>query len=129
MRERTAKQRIGFMFGSLVEEPGATASVDDVLDVLCRVAYPRVKDSSGDLARRDVRDLVPVAQRLVGQEGESAAAEVGGRRISREIQGELSDLIAAVNRRNVGGTSGDEGMTEDEFMSWAVKVCQNSFFH
>lgn len=126
VRERTKEQRVGFVFRSLRggEDAAARADVEDVLDVLCRVAYPRVKDSSGDLARRDVRDLVPVARRLVG---DGLAAGGQGGRVSRETMEVLGGLVADVNGRGVGGGAGTEGgLSEEEFISWAGKVCRSA---
>jgi hypothetical protein len=127
IRKRTAKQRISFVFASLAEPPARTSTVDDVVDVLCRVPYPRVKDSSGDLRRRDLKDLVPVAERLLEQDGNSHSHQKNDRRVLRDTQESLAGLIAAMNGTSVARILGnDQGVTEDEFERWAMKVCESN---
>ena len=121
IRERTANQRIAFIFESLAEPPSRSSYLDDVVDVLCRIPYPRVKDSSGDLARRNIQDLVPVAQRLLEQDDGSRLFQDG--RIPRDTYRQLTALIAATNGDQITTIVGNQhGVNKDEFTKWAIKV-------
>ena len=121
IRERTATQRIAFIFESLAEPPSRSSYLDDVVDVLCRIPYPRVKDSSGDLARRNIQDLVPVAQRLLEQDDGSRLSQDA--RIPRDTYRPLAALIAAANKSQKSDALGnEEGVNREAFTEWAIKV-------
>lgn len=121
LRKRSANQRVRFMFASLAIP--SVPSVDDVVDILCRVPYPRVKERlSGDLARRPVEDLEPVARRLVGTD-EVDHDQQKGRTCDTAIFEQLAGLVAALYRGDVGDfVGGEEDSDEDRFVQWAVKV-------
>ncbi|KAF2708588.1 hypothetical protein K504DRAFT_285463 [Pleomassaria siparia CBS 279.74] len=124
IRERTQEQRIAFVFSSLAEAP-ITPSLDDVLDVLCRIPYPRVKDSSGDLSREKVTDLVLVAERLLGPDsGKKTQGSKEPYHVSTTTFNSVANLVASLNGATVvkGLPSGQSEMDVHAFQQWAKKT-------
>jgi hypothetical protein len=123
IRKRTPKQRISFMFLSLASSP-ATPSVDDLVDVLCRVPYPRIRDRTGDLRRRKAVDLNPVAERLLGPDSKKHQDPIKASHLSVTDFKQLKHLVAALHDASVveGLAQGQTEMDVDAFEKWAVKV-------
>jgi hypothetical protein len=125
IRKRTPKQRLAFMFSSLASSP-TTPSMDDLLDVLCRIPYPRIRDrKTSDLRREYAVDLIPVAERLIGYDtGKQHKDPMEACHVSATVYDQLAHLVAALH-----GTSVVEGLAQGQteidfnaFEEWAVKV-------
>ena len=125
IRKRTPKQRLAFMFSSLASSQ-PTPSVDDILDVLCRIPYPRVRDrKTGDLRRENAVDLIPVAERLLGHGTRKQHQDpMKACRVSVTVYDQLAHLVAALHGASVveGLARGQTEMDFDAFEKWAVKV-------
>lgn len=100
--------------------------MDDVVDVLCRVPYPRVADTSGDLRRKGLDDLAPVAQRLLEENEDPVDPHIKDWRVLTETYDSFANLIAAVNGVQAVRAVNKEGITENEFEKWAIKVCEGN---
>ena len=64
IRTRTPSGRLRYIFSALTNPPSGVPTQDDVLDVLCRVEYPTQLAYKGQLLRKPVTDLAPLAERL-----------------------------------------------------------------
>lgn len=80
--------------------------------------------NTGDLQRRKVDDLVPVAKRLLEQDDSSSANRQRFGRIPRGTQDALAQLVAAINETAAVEVSGNDGpIPPDQFLEWALEVC------
>jgi hypothetical protein len=123
IRTRTPSARLSFIFSALTNPPSGAPTHDDVLDVLCRVQYPAKLAYKGQLLRRPVADLVPLAERLELVKEQAPVAN-----IPAATMGQLRGLVEAlpspyqhlVVYTDVD-TSGD--LRVEEFVKWALQVC------
>jgi hypothetical protein len=123
---------MAFMFSCLATSP-ITPSIDDILDVLCRVSYPRDRDrKTGDLRREYAKDLIPVAERLLEHDtGKRHQDLMEACHISFTIYDQLAHLVSAVHSASVveEPVRGQTEMDIHAFDKWAVKVGFQLLFH
>jgi len=121
IRGRTPEQRLDFIFAALASSP-AIPSVNDLLDVLCRVPYPRTRDrKTGDLSRELLVDLIPLAERLHGTEkNHQGPVETG--HVSATDYDQLAHLVASLHSASVVEGLAQADIDIDAFKKWAVKV-------
>ena len=120
---RTPSACLRFLFSALTNPPSGVPTRDDVLDVLCRVQYPAQPAYKGQLLRRPVADLVPLAERLKPIK-EQTVAKI----LSAETMKQLKKLVKAFPspyQHLVVDTDVDTSgnLRAKEFVKWALQVC------
>jgi hypothetical protein len=123
IRTRTPSARLRFIFSALTNPPSGVPTQDDVLDVLCRVKYPAKLAYKGQLLRRPVADLVPLAERLEPVK-ELAVAETMSAASMQQLR-ELVEAFPSQYQHFVVDTDVDTSgsLRVEEFAKWALQVC------
>ena len=120
---RTPSARLRFVFSALTNLPSGVPTQDDVLDVLCRVQYPAQLAYKGQLLRRPVADLVPLAERLEPLKEQTVAKNMSAvtmQQLKRLVEAFPSPYRHLVVDTDVN-TSGS--LRVEEFVKWALQVC------
>ena len=119
---RSARQRTGFMFSALINPPSGVPTVDDVLDVVSRLEYPKPRSDFSFVRERPICEFVPLAERLLPKDlpkRKEMAVEV-------ETIRSLFELSYAVRGFEKAATDDLLGKREtlrcDHFLGWADSV-------
>lgn len=122
IRARTPSARLSFIFSSLAHPPNGAPTRDDVLDVLCRVRYPTRTAAKGQLLRKPVEQLLPLAERL-----ESPNQRSLSEKLSSSTMEQLEQLVGAFpssDKHVVADTNVEicDGVNAEQFVKWALQV-------
>jgi hypothetical protein len=132
IRSRSLKRQLSFLYSALVRPPTGAPTRDDVLEVICRIAYPCDVTPhtmiSGDdyLDRRHYADFVPLAERLRLEPVQDAqpleplpASQI------QLLQAFVSVFNPPYCKEPVyPGFIYSEDIDEEEFIGWATEVCE-----
>lgn len=123
IRERSKQKRLTFIYSALVRPPIGVPTHDDILDVVCRVQYPRGFYAKGIIRRRPISDFLPLAERLAPSEDKTLPDSLPVLTLQP-----LKNLVAAFSPRRDKpvddlGFGGREKLSAEQFVLWATKVC------
>lgn len=123
IRTRTPSARLRFIFSALTNPPSGVPTQDDVLDVLCRVKYPAQLAYKGQLLRKPVTDLAPLAERLQPCK-ESVVVENMSAATMQQLR-ELVEAFPSPYQHLVVDTEVDisSDVHVEAFVKWALQVC------
>ena len=122
IRTRTPSARLRYIFSALTNPPSGVPTQDDVLDVLCRVKYPAQLAYKGQLLRKPVTDLAPLAERL-----QPCKEQVVVENMSAATMQQLRELVEAFPspyQHLVVDTEVDTSgsLRVEDFVKWALQV-------
>ena len=134
IRPRPEKRQLSFLYSALVRPPSGAPTQDDVLDVICRTAYPcdviGYTIISGDnlLDRHHYADFVPLAERLEPVQEVQPLEPLPASQIQL-LQTFVSAFTPPYCKEPVyPGFRYSESIDEEEFITWATEVWAQAKF-
>jgi hypothetical protein len=117
-----------FLYSALARPPTGYPTDDDILEVLCRVEYPWYIDFKEEIRLRNIKDFIPIAERLNPSPWKNPSV-LGP--LPVELLEPLRDIAEAFSPRYEErtedlGFEGAEALTMEEFVKWSEKVRDNT---